>query len=147
MIIALGADHKGLKLKEKIKSYLQSEGYQVIDFGTHSDTLVDYVDYARAVALAVSRGEAEAGVLICWTGIGMSISSNKVKGIRSFVANDIFTARLSREHNNTNIICFGGGMIGEDYSLEILKVWLSSSFAYGRHEARLCKISDIEEGK
>lgn len=147
MIIALGADHKGLKLKEKIKSYLQSEGHQVIDFGTHSDTIVDYVDYARAVALAVSRGETEAGVLVCWTGIGMSISSNKVKGIRSFVANDIFTARLSKEHNNTNIICFGGGMIGKDYALEIIKTWLSSSFTYGRHEVRLRKISKIEEEK
>ncbi|MBT9164258.1 MAG: putative sugar phosphate isomerase YwlF [candidate division WS2 bacterium] len=147
MIIALGADHKGLILKEKVKSSLQSEGHQVIDFGTHSDVSVDYSDYAREVALAVSRGEAEAGVLICWTGIGMAISSNKIKGVRSFVANDIFTARLSREHNNTNIICFGGGMIGEDYALEILKVWLSSSFVGGRHRVRLGKISDIEEGK
>ncbi len=77
----------------------------------------------------------------------MSISSNKVKGIRSFVANDIFSARLAKEHNNTNVICFSGGMIGEDYALEILKVWLSSSFMYGRHELRLCKITDIEEGE
>lgn len=146
MIIVLGADHKGFKLKEKIKVFLQTEGYSVIDKGAVSEEPVDYTDYAREVALTISQGHAQVGVLLCWTGIGMSIAANKFKGIRAFVASDTFSARLAKEHNDTNIICFGGGIIGEDLALDVLRTWLSSTFSGGRHLRRLNRIFDFEEG-
>ncbi len=145
MKIALGSDHRGVYLKERIKAFLEGEGCDVTDYGTNTDETVDYIDFALTVARAVGNGDADRGVLICWTGIGMCITANKVKNIRAFVAYEPFTARLSKEHNDTNIICFGGGVIGPDLALITLREWLQSSYSGGRHEVRLSKIKTIEE--
>ncbi len=144
MKIAIGSDHAGFKLKESIKNYLIELGINVDDFGTHSEESVDYPDYAFPVAKKVVKGEYDFGILICGTGLGMSISANKVKGIRASLCNDLFTARLAKEHNNANVLCMGGGVLGEGIAKEIVKVWIDSSFQGGRHERRIAKITAYE---
>ncbi|MFU2158161.1 MULTISPECIES: ribose 5-phosphate isomerase B [Caldisericum] len=144
MKIAIGSDHAGFRLKEIIKNFLKTKGVDVEDFGTYTEESVDYPDYAFKVGEAVSKGDFDFGILICGTGVGMSISANKVKGIRASLCNDLYTAHASREHNNANILCMGGRVVGDEVAKEIVDVWLSSKFEGGRHERRINKIRDYE---
>lgn len=142
--VALGADHAGWELKEALKAWLIDQGQQVLDFGTHSPDSVDYPDYALQVAEAVAVGKVERGVLVCGTGIGMAITANKVAGVRAAPCSDLYTARMSREHNDANVLALGGRLMGREMALEILKVWLETTFAGGRHAGRVDKISAAE---
>ncbi|MCR3956312.1 MAG: ribose 5-phosphate isomerase B [Gudongella sp.] len=144
MIIGIGSDHGGFELKEEMKKFLEENGYQVKDFGTHGKESVDYPDYGRIVGEAVVAGEIDKGVVICGTGIGISISANKVKGVRAALCGDVYSARMSREHNNANIIAMGGRVLGVDLAKEILSAYLKSEFQGGRHERRVNKIAEIE---
>ena len=142
--IALGADHAGWELKEALKAWLMDSGYQVLDFGTHGPDAVDYPDYAVQVAEAVTVGKVERGVLICGTGIGMAIAANKVAGVRAALCGDAYTARMSREHNDANVLTLAGRMIDSGTGQAMLKVWLETAFAGGRHARRVDKISEME---
>jgi ribose 5-phosphate isomerase B len=147
MKIAIGSDHAGFRLKEIIKNFLKTKGIEVEDFGTHTEESVDYPDYAFKVAEAVSTGEFDFGILVCGTGIGMSISANKVKGIRAALCNDLYTAHASREHNNANVLCMGGRVVGDEVAKEIVNTFLNAKFEGGRHERRINKIEDYENSK
>jgi ribose 5-phosphate isomerase B len=142
--IALGADHAGWQLKEEIKAWLLERSAGVLDFGTHSTDPVDYPDYAAQVAEAVVSGKAERGVLVCGTGIGMAMAANKVAGVRAAFCPDLFTARMSREHNDANVLTLGGRLTGRELALEILEMWLRSPFQGGRHARRVDKIGALE---
>ncbi len=142
--IALGADHAGFHLKEAVKGWLIEQGYQVVDYGTHSAESVDYPDYAAQVAEAVADQKVERGVLVCGTGIGMAIAANKVPGVRAALCSDLYTARTSREHNDANVLALGGRLMGPEMALDILRMWLEADFAGDRHRRRIDKISDLE---
>ena len=142
--IALGADHAGFQLKEAIKGWLIEQGYQVVDHGTHSTESVDYPDYAAQVAEAVADHKVERGVLVCGTGIGMTITANKVPGVRAALCSDLYTARMSREHNDANVLTLGGRLMGHEMALDILKMWLGTDFAGDRHRRRIAKIAELE---
>ncbi len=144
MKIALGADHAGFPLKERIKEYLEEKGYQVIDMGTYSRESVHYPNFAEKVARAIQRGEADRGILICGTGIGMSITANKFKGIRAALCTNEYMARMSRRHNDANVLCLGERVLGVELALSIVETWLKEEFEGGRHEVRVKLISDIE---
>lgn len=144
MKIGIGSDHGGFPLKESIKSYLEEQGIEYIDYGTNSLDSVDYPDYGKKVAEGVVSGEVERAIVICGTGIGISIAANKVKGIRCALCSDTYSARMSMEHNNANVLALGGRVLGVDLALEIVKVWLGGKFEGGRHERRVKKISEIE---
>ncbi len=144
MKVAIGSDHAGFELKKMISHIVKEMGNEVIDMGTGSSCSVDYPDYAEAVADAVSKGKVERGILICGTGIGMSIVANKFKNVRAALCNDLFTAKMSRLHNDANILCLGGKIIGKDLAKEIVHIWFSTHFEGGRHEKRLEKINLIE---
>jgi len=144
--IALGADHAGVGLKNRIAETLKSWGYEVRDEGPHDLERVDYPDYAARVASLVSDGEVDAGVLVCGTGIGMSIAANKFTGVRAALIHDHFTAQMAREHNNANILIMGARLLAPEYALDCLKVWLDGEFEI-RHQARLDKIAALEPGK
>ena len=145
MKIGIGSDHGGYPLKESIKLYLEEEGIEYIDYGTNSLDSVDYPDYGRKVAEAVVAGEVDRAIVICGTGIGISIAANKVKGIRCALCSDTYSARMSMEHNNANVLALGGRVLGVDLALEIVKVWLDGKFEGGRHERRVKKIGEILE--
>ncbi|RYL87802.1 ribose 5-phosphate isomerase B [Sporolactobacillus sp. THM19-2] len=145
MKIAIGCDHAGFDLKPAIQDYLIEKGIEVIDKGTHSTESVDYPVYARKVADAVVSGEADLGILICGTGVGISIAANKVPGIRAVVCSEPFSAKLSREHNNTNILAFGSRVIGPELAKMIVDAWLNAKFQGGRHQRRLDLITRIEK--
>ena len=138
--IALGADHAGFELKEALKAWLIEQGYQVLDYGAHSTESVDYPDYAAEVA----DQKVERGVLVCGTGIGMAITANKVAGMRAALCSDLYTARASREHNDANVLALGGRLMGPEMALDILRMWLATDFAGGRHRRRVDKIADLE---
>jgi ribose 5-phosphate isomerase B len=142
--IALGADHAGFHLKEALKGWLIDHGYQVVDYGTHSTESVDYPDYAAQVAEAVADQKVERGVLVCGTGIGMTITANKVAGVRAALCSDLYTARMSREHNDANVLALGGRLMGPEMALDILRMWLETDFAGDRHRRRLDKIGALE---
>lgn len=142
--MALGADHAGFPLKLDLKQWLVSEGHTVIDAGTHSQDAVDYPDYAAIVARAVAGGEAERGLLICGTGIGMAITANKIPGIRAAVCADADTARLSRRHNDLNVLALAGRVTSLDQAIAIVCAWLETSFEGGRHQRRLAKVAGLE---
>ncbi len=142
--IALGADHAGFELKEALKGWLIDRGYQVLDLGTHGSESVDYPDYAAQVAEAVADGKVERGVLVCGTGIGMAMTANKVPGIRAALCSDGFTARMSREHNDANVLALAGRLMESDMAVDILQLWLGTEFSGGRHSRRLSKITDLE---
>lgn len=142
--VALGADHAGFELKEALKAWLIDQAGEVVDLGTHSPEPVDYPDYAEAVAKAVADGKAERGVLVCGTGIGMAIAANKVPGVRAAVCGDLWAARMSREHNDANVLCLGGRLTGREVAIDILRMWLATPFGGGRHERRLGKIAIVE---
>ena len=142
--IAIGADHGGFSLKEDLKPYLQKQGYQVDDCGTHSSESVDYPDFAYAVALKVSTGEAWRGIIIDGAGIGSCMVANKVKGVRAAMCYDHATALNSREHNNANVLTLGAGMIDRKLARQIVVTWLNTKFGGGRHARRVDKIMEIE---
>jgi len=145
--VALGSDHAGFALKESLKETLRALGAEVNDLGTHDETSVDYVDYARQVAEEVARGAAERGIAICGTGIGMSIAANKVAGVRAALCHEGYSARQSREHNDANVLCLGARVIGKELAVEVVRVFLSSDFAGGRHRRRVEKIVALEGSK
>jgi ribose 5-phosphate isomerase B len=147
MQIGLACDHGGFELKEELKTFLKSLGVEPIDMGTFNEDSVDYPDFGVLVAEKVSRGELEKGILICGTGIGMSIVANKFPRIRAALANDLYSSRCSREHNDANILIIGGRIIGKELAKEIVKVWLETPFAGGRHRRRLEKIEALEREK
>ncbi len=142
--IALGADHAGYELKEALKGWLINNGFQVLDLGTHSTESVDYPDYAALVGESVADHKVERGLLVCGTGIGMTVAANKVPGVRAALCGDLYTARMSREHNDANVLVLGGRLMGADMAADILHVWLETDFAGGRHARRVEKIADIE---
>ena len=144
MKIAMGSDHGGYALKERIKSYLESQGHQVEDFGCHSTDSCDYPDFGRAAAEAVSTGACERGIVICTTGIGISITANKVKGIRCALCGDAFSAEMTRRHNDANVLAMGAGIVGPNLAERIADVFLSTEFEGGRHQRRVDKMMAIE---
>ena len=145
MKIAVACDHGGLALKQVLLDYLQKNGYEVSDFGTNTADSCDYPDYALPAAEAVARGECERGILICSTGIGISIAANKVRGIRCAHCHDTYSAKYTRLHNDANMIAFGQKIIGDGLMLEIVDTFLHTEFEGGRHQRRVDKISAIEE--
>ncbi len=144
-MIAVGSDHGGLELKQAVYELLQRRNLECRDYGTNSSESVDYPDFGVKVAGAVSRGEADAGVLICGTGIGMSIVANKFPGVRAALVHDEFTAQMAREHNNANILVMGGRVLSIEQGLKLVEIWLDSEFAGGRHQNRLAKITAVEQ--
>lgn len=147
MKIAIGSDHGGFHLKEQLKNYLELKGVEVEDFGTFSEESVDYPDIAAKVGAAVAAGTPERGILICGTGIGISIAANKIHGIRAALCADAFSARMSREHNNANILCLGERTIGVGHAEVIVDNWLNSQFLGGRHERRVNKIMELDRAR
>lgn len=146
MKIAIGCDHAALKLKNDVVTKLKNDGYEVEDFGIYEQKSVDYPDYALPVAEAVASGKADKGILICGTGIGMSIAANKVKGIRCALCSDTFSAHATREHNDANILAFGERVVGEGLAMDIVDTFLKTPFSGDdRHVKRIAKISAIED--
>jgi len=143
--ILIASDHGAFELKEKLKAWLAKLGYQVEDLGVNSTESVDYPDYAMKVAQAISNKEYERGILLCGTGIGMSIAANKFPGVRATPAYDHYTAKMSRLHNNSNILVLGGRTTGEETAYNILETWLSTPYEGGRHDQRLRKIEALEK--
>ena len=143
MRIAIGSDHRGLELKNDLVKFLRSAGYECQDFGTQDEIPVDYPDIARCVAEAINRGEYDFGILICGTGIGMSIAANKVSGVRAALCCDTFMALRSRQHNDANLLCLGADRPGE--AEEIVRTFLSTDFESGRHQRRVEKLKNIED--
>ena len=144
-MIALGADHAGFELKEVIKKHLADKGIETKDFGTYNTDSVDYPDFAYNTAKAVTSGECQYGILCCGTGIGISIAANKVKGIRAALCSDEFSAEMTRRHNDSNIICFGGRVINSQLALKLVDIFLETPFEGGKHLVRINKIKDIED--
>jgi ribose 5-phosphate isomerase B len=144
-VVALGADHGGFELKNIIRNYLTDWGYEVRDFGTNSNQAVDYPDFALAVAQAVARGEAWRGIMVDSVGIGSAMAANKVRGVRAAPCYDRATARSSREHNDANVLTLGGKLLRAEEAREIVRVWLDTKFAGGRHQGRVEKITAIEK--
>jgi ribose 5-phosphate isomerase B len=147
MQIGLASDHAGFELKEELKAFLKSLGVSAIDMGTFNEESVDYPDFGVLVAEKVSRGEFEKGVLICGTGIGMAMVANKFPRVRAAVANDLYSSRCSREHNDANVLIIGGRIVGKGLAKEIVKVWLETPFAGGKHKRRIEKIEALEREK
>ena len=143
--LVIGSDHGGFTLKEAIKQHLADSGVDVTDMGTHSLDSVDYPDVAVAVAKAVAAGEYERGILICGTGVGVSIAANKVPGIRAALCHDTFSAAMSREHNDANILTMGERVIGQGLACMIVDTWLASSFTGGRHARRVGKLNALDQ--
>lgn len=144
-MIIIGSDHGGLNLKAALGSYLTRRGFEVTDAGTDNDSSVDYPDFGEKVAEAVVSGVNSLGILICGTGIGMSIAANKVPGIRAALVTDVFMARMAKEHNNANILVLGGRVLDEQKACDLVGSWLDAQFEGGRHQGRLDKITEIEQ--
>ena len=145
MKIALGCDHGALALKEALIPHLEKMGYEVKDFGTYSSASCDYPDFAGPAAQAVASGECEKGIVLCTTGIGVSIVANKVKGIRCALLSDVMSARLTREHNDTNMMAIGAGVVGQMLAFEIIDTWLGTEFSHdARHQRRIDKMMTYE---
>ena len=140
MKLVLASDHGGYELKEEIKKHLQEKGYDPIDIGTHSTESVDYPQFGRAAAEMVAAGEADKGILCCGTGIGISLAANKVPGIRCAVVSDTFSAKMSRAHNDANMLSLGGRVVGTGLALQIVDIWLETEFEGGRHQRRVDQI-------
>jgi ribose 5-phosphate isomerase B len=147
MQLGLACDHGGFELKEELKAFLKTLGIEPVDMGTSNEDSVDYPDFGVRVAKKVSQGELEKGILICGTGIGMSIVANKFPRIRAALVNDLYSAKFSRAHTDANILVMGGRIIGKELAKEIVKVWLETPFAGGRHKKRLEKIEALEREK
>lgn len=147
MKVAIASDHGGVNIREEIKSLMDEIGIQYDDFGCECETSVDYPDFALPVAQKVANGEYDRGILICGTGIGMSIAANKVNGIRCALVHDVFSAKATRQHNDSNMLAMGERVIGPGLAREIAMVWLETEFEGGRHANRIGKISDYEKSK
>ena len=146
MKIAIACDHGALALKNKIVSHLTAKGYEMVDFGTHTLDSCDYPDFAAPAAKAVASGECEKGIVLCTTGIGVSITANKVDGIRCALLSDVMSARMTREHNDTNMMAMGAGVVGEMLALEIVDTWLGTEFSHNeRHQRRIDKVMALEK--
>ena len=146
-MIAIGCDHGGFALKQEIIKYLNANNIAYRDFGTDSEKSVNYAPIAAAVGHSVASGECEKGILICGTGIGMSMAANKVKGIRAACCSDHFSAKYTRLHNDANILCMGGRVIGSGVAVELTELFLNTAFEGGRHSARIAQIAAIENGE
>lgn len=145
MKLIIGSDHAGFELKEFLKAFLHAKNIEVVDWGVADETPADYPDIGQAVAEKISRQEFARGILICGTGIGMSIVANRFPGVRAALCHDVYTARLSREHNDANLLVLGGRLLGKGLAQEILRVWLESEFQGGHHQRRLAKIKALEQ--
>ncbi|NIP48514.1 MAG: ribose 5-phosphate isomerase B [Gammaproteobacteria bacterium] len=143
-MIAIGSDHGGLELKDAVKASLMARGMDVDDYGTDNGDSVDYPDFAEKVAAAVSSGKIDLGILVCGTGIGMSIVANKFPRVRAALATDEFMAQMAREHNDANILVLGGRVLDKESAIKMVNVWLDSSYEGGRHQRRLDKIAKVE---
>lgn len=146
-MLAIGSDHGGFELKNHIIEHLKEIGVDYKDFGTYDENSVDYPDIAEKVGKSVVSGECENGILICGTGIGISIAANKIKGVRAALCHDVYSAKMTKQHNNANIICMGGRVIGRELAFMIVDTWLSEEFLGGRHLKRIEKIHKLEECK
>ena len=144
-MIAIGSDHGGYELKEIIKNFLIENNYEVKDFGVNNPDSVDYPDIAHPLCMSIINNESEKGILICGTGIGISIAANKIKGIRAALCGDCYSAKMSRAHNNANVLALGGRVTGPGLAIEIVKIWLSTDFIGQRHETRVDKIHMLEK--
>lgn len=144
MKISLACDHGGYELKENVKKWLEERGLEVVDFGCHSTESCDYPDFAEAAARAVGSGECEKGIVVCTTGIGVSICANKVKGVRCALCADTLSAEMTRRHNNANMLALGAGILGKNLAQRIVEVWLDTEFEGGRHQRRVDKMMEIE---
>ena len=144
MKIAIGCDHGGIVLKPIVKKVLEDNEIEIIDKGCFDTKSVDYPDYALLVAEAVSKGEVDKGIILCGTGIGISIAANKVKGVRAAVCHDLFTAQMCAQHNDANILSIGGRVVSEELAGQMVQTWLDTPFEGGRHTGRVAKITEIE---
>lgn len=144
---AIGSDHGGYALKQEIMKHLSERGIAYRDYGTYSEENCDYPDYGEAVGRAVASGECERGIVVCGTGIGISIAANKVRGVRCALCGDCFSAQMAREHNDANVLALGARVLGPGLALKIVDTFLDSSFAGGRHERRVAKLMAIEGGE
>ena len=144
-MLAIGSDHGGFELKEHIIKYLKDKGIECKDFGCYDENSVDYPDIAKKVCSSITSGECERGILVCGTGIGMSIAANKVKGIRAAMCTDVYSAKMTKQHNNTNVLCLGGRVTGRELAFMICDTWLNEEFMGGRHQNRIDKITAIEQ--
>lgn len=145
MKLIIGSDHAGFELKEFLKAFLRARNIEVVDWGVAEETAADYPDIGQAVAEKISRQEFARGILICGTGIGMSIVANRFPGVRAALCHDLYTARLSREHNDANLLVLGGRLLGKGLAQEILRVWLESEFQGGHHQRRIAKINTLDQ--
>ena len=146
MKIAIGCDHGALELKNLMVAHLEKKGYEVKDFGTHTKDSCDYPEFAAAAAKAVAAGECDKGIVLCTTGIGVSITANKIKGIRCALLSDVMSARMTREHNDTNVMAIGAGVVGQMLALEIADTWLGTAFpGEERHQRRIDKVMALED--
>lgn len=145
MKIAIAADHGGFELKDSMVEYIKSLGNEVMDLGTNSADSVDYPDYAKKVCEEIQQGNSDLGILICGTGIGMSLAANKFDGIRAACVSDVYSAKMSRNHNNANVLCIGARVIGDEVAKLIIKTFLENEFEAGRHQRRVDKIMAIEK--
>lgn len=146
MKIAIGCDHGALALKNTVVEHLTKKGYEVKDFGTYTADSCDYPDFAAAAAKAVAAGECDKGIVLCTTGIGVSIAANKVDGIRCALLSDVMSARMTREHNDTNVMAIGAGVVGQMLALEIIDTWLGTEFSgEARHQRRIDKVMALEK--
>ena len=145
MKIAIGADHAGFSLKEKLRQKLAEDGHEVVDFGTESDASCDYPDFAQPVAREVAQGRTDRGILVCSTGIGMAIAANKVDGVRAAPAQRDDEVKLTREHNDANVLTLGAKYLDENRALDLIHIFLNTEFAGGRHARRVAKIAQLEK--
>ena len=145
MKLAIACDHGALELKNAVKAHLEQKGYEVMDFGTHTADSCDYPEFAGAAAKAVAAGQCEKGIVLCTTGIGVSISANKVKGIRCALLSDVLSAKMTRLHNDTNMMAMGAGIVGKNLAMEIVDTWLGTEFSHEeRHQRRIDKMMALE---
>lgn len=145
MKVAIAADHGGYELKDSMVEYIKSLGNEVVDLGTNSADSVDYPDYAKKVCEEIQQGNSDLGILICGTGIGMSLAANKFEGIRAACVSDVYSAKMSRNHNNANVLCIGARVIGDEVAKLIIKTFLENEFEAGRHQRRVDKIMAFEK--
>ena len=145
MKIAIGCDHGALDLKNKVIAHLTAKGYEMVNFGTDTLDSCDYPDFAGPAAKAVASGECDKGIVLCTTGIGVSITANKVKGIRCALLSDVMSARMTRQHNDTNMMAIGAAVVGQMLALEIIDTWLGTDYEGGRHQRRIDKVMALEK--
>jgi ribose 5-phosphate isomerase B len=144
MKIVIGSDHRGVEIKRRLVDVIRSMGHDLLDIGAQEAESVDYPDYANEVGKRVGKGEMDRGILICGTGIGMSMAANKVRGVRAAACQDLLTAEMSRRHNDANVLCLSADLLGEDQMAQMIRIWLETPFEGGRHARRVEKITRIE---